>query len=118
MAEKVTLVDDLDGTDQGVSRMTFALNGEQYEIDLSEENASELRAAVARFTEVARPLHRTAVPTRRSPARRSGVSKKAPTNSPSAREIRAWAKKKRIKVNDKGIVPSSVRERYLAENPH
>ena len=46
MAQKVQtfLIDDLDGSDaEGTVR--FGLDGEQYEIDLSNEHAKELRTA-------------------------------------------------------------------------
>ena len=44
MAQRVNvvLVDDLDGND-ATETVTFALDGVEYEIDLSEENAAKLR---------------------------------------------------------------------------
>lgn len=52
MAQKVAveLVDDLDGTASGdVGTVTFGLDGAEYEIDLSEANANQLRDTLAEF---------------------------------------------------------------------
>ncbi|WP_456320117.1 Lsr2 dimerization domain-containing protein [Nocardia aurea] len=45
MARKVvvTVVDDYDGKSQAAETVSFALDGEVYEIDLSETNAESLR---------------------------------------------------------------------------
>jgi hypothetical protein len=42
---RVELIDDLDGTDAS-ERVSFEIDGEKYEIDLSATNAEELRRAV------------------------------------------------------------------------
>src|SRR5689334_4201388 len=50
MAQKVTveLVDDLDGTaSDDITTVSFALDGVSYEIDLNQDNASNLRTALA-----------------------------------------------------------------------
>src|SRR4051794_11251334 len=52
MARKVTvqLVDDLDGTTSDtIETVTFGLDGVNYEIDLNEDNASNLRDSLADF---------------------------------------------------------------------
>ncbi|MFD1044960.1 histone-like nucleoid-structuring protein Lsr2 [Kibdelosporangium lantanae] len=48
MATKIILVDDLDHAAQADETVTFALDGTDYAIDLSEENASRLRACGCR----------------------------------------------------------------------
>lgn len=45
--------DDTDGT-KAVQTVTFGLDGKAYEIDLSEENAAQLRSGVHQFVEKAR----------------------------------------------------------------
>ena len=114
MAEKVLLVDDLDGTETGVKRMHFGIDGEHFEVDLSEKNATELRAAVAKFRKVARPLPKRAGEKPKNSTPASSAARTA--TGPSAKEIRAWAKRKRIKVSPVGTIPNDVRERYLKEN--
>lgn len=50
---KVVFLDDLDGSDADQT-MTFSLDGQWYEIDLSSENLRRLREALAPFTAKAR----------------------------------------------------------------
>jgi hypothetical protein len=52
----VEFVDDLDHTriEEGGGTYTFSLDGRAYEIDLSDENADRLRAALAPFIEAGR----------------------------------------------------------------
>ena len=45
--------DDLDGT-EAAGTVTFALEGVQYEIDLSSKNADKLRTAMAPYVEAGR----------------------------------------------------------------
>jgi hypothetical protein len=106
MAQKVQvlLVDDLDGgeADETVS---FALDGATYEIDLSSANAKKLRDSLQPFVD-----H----------ARKAGAGRRRRARGASSRErsadIRAWAKARGIKVNERGRIPASVVERYEAEN--
>ncbi|GAA3195039.1 Lsr2 family protein [Actinocorallia longicatena] len=101
----VTLVDDLDG-EVADETVAFSLDGTNYEIDLSNENAGILRERLADFVEHAR----------RAP--RSGSKASKPARSHSNRErstdIRSWARGQGIKVNERGRIPASVVERYDA----
>ncbi len=57
MAQKVLvqLVDDLDGSSSSdISTVTFGLDGVSYEIDLNEDNASNLREHLSEFISSAR----------------------------------------------------------------
>ncbi len=55
MAQKVlvSLVDDLDGS-EAEETVEFGLDGVSYQIDLSSDNAEELRDALAQYVEHAR----------------------------------------------------------------
>jgi hypothetical protein len=103
MAQKVQvlLIDDLDGgeADETVS---FSYGGSSYEIDLSNGNASKLRDALKPFVDNAR--------------KRSATRRRSPAASSRARstDIRAWAKSRGIKVNERGRIPASVVEQYDA----
>ena len=57
-----TVVDDLDASTDDVGTYRFALEGVEYEIDLSPANLQRLRAALAPFTCAARrlPKHKPA----------------------------------------------------------
>ncbi len=111
MAQKiqVLLVDDMDG---GVATETvsFGLDGSSYEIDLSSNNATMLRAALADYIAHARrpsKARATAARPARTPARADREQTQA---------IREWARKNGHNVNDRGRVPASVVEAYNSAN--
>ena len=60
MAQKVMLIDDLDGS-EGAETIRYSVDGKDYEIDLSEKNAKRLRDALTEFIEKARPARSHAV---------------------------------------------------------
>lgn len=104
MAQRVTVVleDDIDGG-KAEEQVSFALNGVEYEIDLSERNATKLKDALAVYI-----AHARRVNTRK---RRGNAARES--GSPS--EIRAWAQANGIEVNARGRVPAEVREAYLRD---
>ncbi|PXY18983.1 histone-like nucleoid-structuring protein Lsr2 [Prauserella muralis] len=106
----VSLVDDLDGSEADET-IEFGLDGISYEIDLSTENAEELRDALAQYIEHAR----------RAGGRKRAAGKRAngqaPARSSSAERqqnqaIRAWARENGFEINDRGRIPSEVTEAY------
>ncbi|MBW8484990.1 histone-like nucleoid-structuring protein Lsr2 [Actinomadura parmotrematis] len=106
MAQKVQvlLVDDLDGGEADET-VAFSIDGASYEIDLSGANAKKLRDSLQPFVDKSRkPGH-----AKRKP-RRTG------SNRERSAEIRAWAKARGIKVNERGRIPQTVIEQYEAAN--
>ncbi|MET3937122.1 Lsr2 family protein [Arthrobacter sp. OAP107] len=106
MARKtvVILEDDLDGSNANET-VQFTLDGTEYEIDLNEEHANELRQALSRFAEAARKT---------SGGRgRSATRRPAPGNS-DAKAIRQWAVDKGLKVNARGRIQADIVEQYQA----
>lgn len=103
MAQKVNivLVDDLDGS-EAEETVSFALDGKEYEIDLSAKNAAKLRDAFAPFVGHAR----------RAAGRRRGRGGAA--GGPSPADIRAWARDNGFTVPDRGRVSAEVRDAYTA----
>lgn len=112
MAQRINvqLVDDIDGTD-AVETVSFALDGQHYEIDLSEANAAKVRDALAPY--VAHGRRVSSGRRGRSGAGRSGGATRSGTG-PSAAEVRAWAKENGLDVPDRGRVSAEVREAYDA----
>ena len=106
MAQKVqvTLVDDLDGASAADETVTFSLDGNAYEIDLTSANAAKLRDALAVYVGSARRSGRAARGVRR--AGRGGDSRVA--------EIRAWAKAQGLAVNERGRIPADIVAKYDA----
>ncbi len=107
MAQKVTveLVDDLDGmASDDVSTITFALDGVSYEIDLRDDNASNLRETLAEFVAAGR---RTSGRVKRAggPARSAA---RPPADREQTKAIREWARQNGFDLADRGRIPASV----------
>lgn len=109
MAQRVNvvLVDDIDGNDASET-VSFALDGVDYEIDLSEQHASELRNAVSLYIG-----HGRRTGGRRKSGRR-GSAPVASDEATSAADIRAWARENGWDVPERGRVSAEVREAYAA----
>lgn len=61
----IKLIDDLDGGDAHET-VTFALDGTPYEIDLSDDNAAQLREALTKYVVKGRKLVGRMAPSRRN----------------------------------------------------
>lgn len=110
MAQRVNvvLVDDLDGS-EAVETVNFGLDGANYEIDLSTENAAKLREALAVYVG-----HGRRTGGRRKGSAQGSAGTKAGGSGPSASEIRAWARENGFDVPERGRVSGEVREAFLA----
>ncbi|WP_232549148.1 histone-like nucleoid-structuring protein Lsr2 [Propioniciclava soli] len=112
MAQRVhiSLTDDLLGDDTVADEtLTFGLDNTTYEIDLSSENASQLRDALAPYIAAARKSG-SARKAASGGGRRSGRS----GGSASANDIRVWARSQGMEVSDRGRVRDDVRQAYEA----
>jgi len=100
------LIDDIDGS-AATESVRFGLDGVEYEIDVSETNAKQLREALAPFVESGSKVGRSGPRLRLVPP---------PTRSPADRErmtaIRKWANDNGYEVSDRGRVSSSIIEAY------
>jgi len=106
MATKTTtvLVDDLTGEPADIT-VRFALDSREYELDLTEKNAADLRDALSRYVRAARKV--------------SGGRRSAPPSKPAFSEVdpaavRAWAAGQGIKVSPRGRISKNVIEQYRA----
>jgi len=101
MARKIQalFIDDFDGSEAD-GTVSFALDGAQYDIDLNEAHARELRAILARYAGVGRKV--TGTP--RRPARHRDNT----TGGHRTAEIRDWAKANGFEVKDRGRIPAGV----------
>jgi hypothetical protein len=111
MAQKVIvqLVDDLDGTTaEGITTVTFGLDGMQFEIDLTPNNAAKLRNQLADFVDSGRRtggrVKRGTAPTGATPA----------ANREQTKAIRDWARQNGFELSDRGRIPSNVIEAFDA----
>lgn len=112
MARKVVyqLVDDLDGTLLGEGEgetVQFSIDGNDLEIDLSNDHAKLLRAATQKYVNAARVVSKG-----RKSSGRSASTSSAPKRDLTA--IRTWAADNGHKVSDRGRIPNAVIEAYEA----
>jgi|SRR5882757_11129517 Lsr2 len=112
MAQKVvvSLVDDLSGS-QADETVSFGLDGKSYEIDLSSGNAGKLRDALANYVGAARKAGRSS----RSNGGAAAVARPGAVDREQNQAIREWARKRGMKVSDRGRIPSDVTEAYHQE---
>lgn len=105
MAQKVqvTLVDDLDGgsADETVS---FSIDGVNYEIDLSANNAKQLREATARFVAAGRRVN----------AGRRATGSRGKSGGPNPAAVREWARSQGISVSERGRISADLQAKYQA----
>lgn len=99
----VALEDDLDGGPAGET-VRSGFGGAEYEIDLSKKNATAFRKTIAPLVQHARKAGRG--PVRRAVRTAAGRQRSG--------EIRAWAMDEGITVSERGRIPASVVEQYLA----
>ena len=107
------LTDDLDGG-EAEETVKFGLDGVQYEIDLSADNASKIRDILAPYVGAGRKIGRGGVvPGGRAAAAR--VRGGAAADRDQNRAIREWAQAKGIPVSDRGRIKQQIVDRYHAE---
>ena len=106
---QVLLVDDIDGGEASET-VGFALDGSNYEIDLSSKNATEMRDSFAKYVGAARKIGRSSSSSGRSGRRSGGTSTAMDRDQAAA--IRSWAKKQGLKVSDRGRIPATIIEQY------
>lgn len=97
---KLIVSDDIDGS-PAHETINFALNGEEFEIDLTREHAAELEAMFGVWIARARHIKGT--------RRHESVVPGTP------RAMREWANSRGIHCPAKGRIPATVKEQYLAE---
>ncbi len=99
----VTMHDDL--TDERAdTTVSFGLDGRDYEIDLTDTNAEELRQTLEKYVEAGRKVGGVR-------GRRRGSS---PVADVDPKAVRAWAAAKGYEVSNRGRVPTAVVEAYRA----
>lgn len=116
MAQKVQviLVDDIDGG-EAEETVSFALDGVSYEIDVSSDNAEQIREAMAPWIGHARRVGGRSG-TRRAKGRSSAANGSSGGARSSLADVRAWARENGYEVSDRGRVSAEVMEAY--DNAH
>jgi Lsr2 len=99
----IEVTDDLDGS-KAEETVRFAIDGAQFEIDLSKAHAEELRVVLEPYMKAGR---RTGG--RRDGRRRSSA---AGVDKDQIKAMRGWAKGKGLKVSERGRISAEVQEAY------
>jgi hypothetical protein len=109
---EVRLIDDLDGG-PAAETIDFSLDGRDYQVDLSEDNALKLRDSIAEFVAAARRAARGPRAGGRN-GNGGNVNKGAPTrrDREQTAAIRAWAQQNGRIVAERGRVPKAIVEEY------
>ena len=106
MAQTVIRTDDLDGS-ANAETIEFGLEGVTYTIDLSDENAQELREILARFIDAGQKVGG------RAKAKSNGSNGASHLDLPT---VRAWAKAQGYEVSERGRIAKDVLEAFAAAN--
>lgn len=106
------LVDDIDGGEADET-VRFAIDGVQYEIDLSTKNATKMRDALTRYVQAGSKVGRASAATASASMGRGRVP--ATVDRDQNRAIREWAQSKGITVSDRGRIKRDIVDRYHAE---
>ena len=100
----VQLIDDVTGED-AAETVRFSVDGADYEIDLTADNAAELRAVLSKYAAKSRRL-------RGSSAGRARTA--APLSRDETRRIRDWANTHGYNPSDRGRIRKDIQEAYTA----
>lgn len=104
MAQRVVLIDDLDG-DPAAESVMFSVDGSHYEIDLTADHAAELRSAFQIWVAAARRVGGRRV-------RHVPVPAPSPAGAADNATIRAWATENGYQVSARGRIPERVLEAF------
>lgn len=113
MAQKIQVMlvcDICEGGKPGSETIGFGVDGSSYEIDLCDKHAKGLRDSVATYVGAARRAQ-SGGGRGRGRGRSSGGGDRQRTQ-----EIRAWARKKGIKVSERGRLSGDIVAQYEAAN--
>ncbi len=106
------LIDDITGkelADGEGETVSFALDGNQYELDVDHKAAERLRAAMAAYIKAGRRVSRTS--RRTEPRGSRSITRRDPLQT---KAIRDWATSNGYDVSPRGRIPAGVVEAYEA----
>ena len=109
--EFVKLVDDLDGSDADES-VRFNIDGVDWDIDLSDVHAKELREALVPYVNAGRRV-RPGSTGRRTSAPGHGAAQRQELAT-----IRAWAERAGYHVSQRGRIPAHIVAAYETNTPN
>ncbi len=118
---RVQVTDDIDGTPYSEGEgetIRYAVEGVQYEIDLSASNASEFREALDPYIQVSRRVGGSSGGRSRGRRPASANAQAAATGKGSSKreynpkQVRQWAQEHGVDVPARGRIPQKVIDQY------
>jgi hypothetical protein len=109
MAQRIVLSDDLDGS-EATQTLSYTVDGQEYEIDLSEDNVQRFHEALEPFVSKSRQVERQAAPARRG--RGDGRRRSSTGGRDDIPQIRAWAEANGHEVSARGRIKKEVIDAY------
>ncbi|MDU7718329.1 MAG: Lsr2 family protein [Cutibacterium avidum] len=107
MAIRSIIESDMSG-EAGAHTLTFGLEGQWYEIDLTDAEADDLRKALQPYLDVSR----------QSTSRAAGHTPEVPAMTPDEREdVREWARNNNYEVAPYGRINKTVMRAYVKAHP-
>jgi hypothetical protein len=109
MAQKfqTLFIDDIDGG-EAAETVRFALDGTEYEIDLSSAHTEELRRTLDQYVTHARRAGAGAG------SRRGSRGSRRANSQADTHAVREWAREHGVEIHERGRVPADVFEQYRA----
>lgn len=108
LISRVVLVDDLDGSQDEVNTVQFALDGSNYEIDLSAGNDERLREKLAKYVDAGTSVK----PPRTRSAKRNAQAALPAPNRDQTQAIRDWARSNGYEVSARGRISTAIKEAF------
>lgn len=102
--EEIILIDDLDGS-VADSTVSFAIDGQEYEIDLSASHRNQLIHSLARFMAAGRQIGGTAAP---------AMKPVFVQTKPDPHAVRIWARANGYDIPQGKRIPKEVIEAFQA----
>ncbi len=115
MARRTTVEvqDDLDGS-PAAETVSFSLDGAAFEIDLSSDNAAQLRAAFAPWVTGARRVSAQRLRARGEDPGPLDPSRTPRRDAEQVGAIRRWAREQGHEIGDRGRIPQKIEDAYHA----
>lgn len=102
---QVQLIDDING-EEADETVTFGIDGTTYEIDLTAENAAQLREKLSLYLEKSR----------KSRSRSGTQQRSKPSGREDTQRIRLWAKENGYETSARGRISKTIIEAFHAAN--
>ena len=108
---QVELVDDLTG-ETAQETVRFGVDGTEYEIDLTTENAEKLRATLTEYADKARKATGRRGQGSKSPATTGSASGSSKAKREETQRIRQWAQENGHSTSARGRISQSIVDAY------